>query len=290
MQGENLKGEAMAGEATDRGFLHHLRTCNNARLPGDRVAFRIGSAQVGWVKPALAAALANFAAISADAAGVTLADGAELPAIARRLVEDGHFRFRREDFDIRAAPGGDVLARLDRGALPSFGVVAEGVHMNGLVRRADGVHVWVARRAADKALDPGKLDHIVAGGVPSGLTPAETLVKEAEEEAAIPAALARRAVPVALITYAMERPEGLRRDRLHCYDLDLPDDFCPRAADSEVEAFELWPIAQVMQAVRDTDRFKFNVNLVLIDLFLRQGLIVGREADALRGGLGGGTA
>jgi 8-oxo-dGTP pyrophosphatase MutT (NUDIX family) len=290
MQGRSFKGEAMASEATDIGFLHHLRTCNNARLPGDRLPFRIGSAQVGWVKPALAAALAKFRGISADAAGITLTDGARLREIARQLVEDGHFRWRREDFDIRASPDGEVLARLDRGALPSFGVVAEGVHVNGLVRRSDGVHVWVARRAADKQLDPGKLDHIVAGGVPAGLTPAETLLKEAEEEAAIPASLARQAVPVALIAYAMERPEGLRRDRLHCYDLDLPDDFKPSAADGEVEAFELWPIARVVQTVRDTDRFKFNVNLVLIDLFLREGLIVGREAEELRAGLRGGTA
>ena len=65
----------------------------------------------------------------------------------------------------------------------------------------------------------------------------------------------------------MERPEGLRRDLLHCYDLDLPEDFVPRAADGEVESFELWPIARVLQTVRDTDDFKFNVNLVLIDLF-----------------------
>jgi 8-oxo-dGTP pyrophosphatase MutT (NUDIX family) len=285
-----LKGEAMAGDETQSGFLHHLRACNNARLPGDRLPFRIGSAQVGWVKPAFAAALAKFPGISASAAGITLADGALLPAIARRLVEDGHFRWRQEDFDIRATPDGDVVARVDRGALPSFGVMAEGVHLNGLVRRASGVHVWIARRAADKALDPGKLDHIVAGGVPSGLTPAATLVKEAGEEAAIPAALACRAVPVALIAYAMERPEGLRRDRLHCYDLDLSDDFTPHATDGEVEAFELWPIAQVMQAVRDTDGFKFNVNLVLIDLFLRQGLIVGREAEALRAELRRGPA
>jgi 8-oxo-dGTP pyrophosphatase MutT (NUDIX family) len=290
MQRRRLKGEAMASEATTTGFLHHLRTCNNARLPGDRLPFRIGSAQVGWIKPALASALAIFPGISADATGISLTDGTRLPAIARQLVEDGHFRFRREDFDIRATPDGAVLARLDRGALPSFGVMAEGVHVNGLVRRSDGVHVWVARRAADKHLDPGKLDHIVAGGVPAGLSPAETLLKEAEEEAAIPAPLARQAVPVALIAYAMERSEGLRRDRLHCYDLDLPEDFCPRATDGEVEAFELWPIARVVQAVRETDRFKFNVNLVLIDLFLREGLIVGPEAAELRSGLRGGTA
>jgi hypothetical protein len=71
----------------------------------------------------------------------------------------------------------------------------------------------------------------------------------------------------------MDRPEGLRRDVLHCYDLMLAEDFTPVATDGEVAAFELWPIARVVETVRDTDDFKFNVNLVLIDLFLRLGLI-----------------
>ncbi len=70
----------------------------------------------------------------------------------------------------------------------------------------------------------------------------------------------------------MERPEGLRRDWLICYDLSLPADFIPHAADGEVESFELWPVARVLDRVRDTDDFKFNVNLVLIDLFRRLGL------------------
>jgi thiamine pyrophosphokinase len=87
----------------------------------------------------------------------------------------------------------------------------------------------------------------------------------------------------------MERHEGLRRDCLHCYDLLLQEDFIPQAADGEVEAFELWPIPQVVQTVKETDDFKFNVNLVLIDLFIRLGLIVGAEADGLRTALDGTT-
>jgi 8-oxo-dGTP pyrophosphatase MutT (NUDIX family) len=264
----DLKGETM-----DEGYRRHVRACNDAVLPGERLAFRIGAARVGWVKRDFAARLATFPEVATTEDGLVLTDAAALPAIARRLSEAGCYRWRREDFDIRAEPEGPALAQLDRGALPSFGVLALGVHVNGLVRRSDGLRVWVARRAANKLLDPSKLDHIVAGGVPAGLTPAETLVKEAEEEAAIPASLARHAVPVATIGYAMERPEGLRRDVLYCYDLDLPEDFRPHAADGEVESFELWPIARVMQTVRDTDDFKFNVSLVLIDLFRRQGLI-----------------
>jgi 8-oxo-dGTP pyrophosphatase MutT (NUDIX family) len=268
MEAIGLKGETM-----ETGYLRHLRACNNVALPGERLPFRIGAAQVGWVKPEFAARLAAFPAITAGVDGLTLHDGAALPSIARQLADAGCYRWRREEFDIRAEPGGPVLARLDRGALPAFGVLALGVHVNGLVRSADGLHLWVARRAATKHLDPCKLDHIVAGGVPAGLTPAETLIKEADEEAAIPASLARQAVEVARIGYAMERPEGLRRDLLYCYDLDLPGDFVPRAADGEVEAFELWPIGRVQQTVRDTDEFKFNVNLVLIDLFQRLRLV-----------------
>ena len=263
----------LKGETMDEGFQRHVRACNNAVLPGDRLPFRIGTAQVGWVKRDFAARLATFPDIVMAAGGVALTDPAALPVIARRLSEAGCYRWRAEEFDIRAEPDGPVLARLDRGALPSFGVLAVGVHVNGLVRRPAGLHVWIARRAANKALDPSKLDHIVAGGVPAGLTPNETLVKEAEEEAAIPSSLASQAVEVATISYAMERQEGLRRDLLHCYDLDLPEDFRPQAADGEVESFELWPIERVMRTVRDTDEFKFNVTLVLIDLFRRQGLI-----------------
>lgn len=264
------------------GFWRHIRACNNANLPGDRMPFRIGTEHVGWVRPAFADRLAESPEIRRSPEGVTLTDAASLQAIARRLSDAGCFRWRREAFDIRAQSDGPVLAQLDRGALPSFGVLAVGVHVNGLVRRPEGLHLWVARRAANKALDPDKLDHLVAGGVPAGLSPAETLVKEAEEEAAIAPELARQAVEVGRITYAMERKEGLRRDLLHCYDLELPDAFVPYAADGEVAGFELWPIERVLQTVRDTNDFKFNVNLVLIDLFLRLGLITGSDAASLR--------
>jgi 8-oxo-dGTP pyrophosphatase MutT (NUDIX family) len=271
----------LATESQTSGFLRHLRNCNNAVLPGERLPFVLDDAPVGWVRPALAQALAGFPDVAMADGKVVLGDPAALPGIARSLAEQGHYRWRNEAFDVRATPDGPVLAQIDRGAIPSFGVVAVGVHVNGLVHRPDGLHVWIARRAADKLLDPGKLDHITAGGVPAGLTPEQTLVKEAEEEAAIPASLASQARRVATISYAMERPEGLRRDLLYAYDLDLPEDFVPHAADGEVESFELWPIGRVFATVRDTDAFKFNVNLVLIDLFER--LNLSREVGEVNG-------
>lgn len=254
------------------------------------MAFRLAGTGVGWIRPAFAEVLAGLPAMVRGEDGVDLSRPAALQAIAHDLAEQGHFRWRAEPFDVRATPSGPVLGQLDRGGLPAFGVRAAGVHLNGLVRRADGLHLWVARRAANKTLDPGKLDHIVAGGVPAGLSARATLVKEAAEEAAIPETLAAAATYVGTIEYAMERMEGLRRDRIHCFDLDLPQSFVPLAVDGEVEDFELWPVGRALEAVRETDRFKFNVNLVLIDLFIRAGLIHGAEAAGLRAALDSGAA
>jgi hypothetical protein len=74
---------------------------------------------------------------------------------------------------------------------------------------------------------------------------------------------------------------------LHCFDLDLPPDFVPAPSDGEVERFELWPVERLLRTVRETSDVKFNVNLVLIDLFLREGLIDpgGEEGKRLRAGL-----
>ena len=264
-------------------LMHHIAACRNAVLPGRRVPLRLGAAQVGWVLPDIVAALADLGAdLGPDGVSVR-AD--RLYGFARQFAERGLFRFRDEAFDVRAAPDGPVLAQVDRGAVPAFGIQAEGVHLNGLVRRPDGLWVWVARRAAHKLLDPGKLDHLVGGGVPAGLSPWETLVKEAGEEAAIPPALIAEAVPVARLDYAMDYPGGLRRDRLHCYDLLLPEDFVPHPRDGEVESFELRPLPTVLDEIRRSDAFKFNVNLVLIDLFLRAGLLDTGEGERLRAAL-----
>jgi 8-oxo-dGTP pyrophosphatase MutT (NUDIX family) len=264
------------------GFLRHIRACNNAVLPGGRLPFSIGAEQVGWVQPALGRVLARFPQVMAGPDGVRLGDPTALQTIVRGLVELGLLRWRGEAFDVRSRPDGPVLAEIDRGALPAFGIEAVGVHVNGLVERADGPQLWVARRAADKALDPGKFDHLVAGGVPAGLTAEQTLVKEAAEEAGIAAELARQAMHVGVIRYTMAREEGLRRDLLQCYDLILPEAFRPYPHDGEVAGFELWPLPRVAEAVRTTETFKFNVNLVLIDLFLRRGLFRADDAAKLR--------
>ena len=241
-------------------IFRHEAACNNAEIPGGRHDLSLRGTPVGWITPAVL-----------DIIGAS--DMSDLGPAAAALVSAGVCRDRREAFDVRAEPDGPSLGTVDRGALPALGVLALGVHLNGLVRRPDGPWLWVAKRAASKALDPGKLDHLVAGGVSAGMTPWETLLKEAAEEAALPTDLVTRAEPAGHIDYAMARPEGLRRDRLYVYDLWLPERFVPEPADGEAESFELSKLEDVLDRVRRTDDFKFNVNLVLIDLFRRKGLL-----------------
>ena len=45
-----------------------------------------------------------------------------------------------------------------------------------------GLFLWVARRSINKPNWPGKLDHIVAGGQPYGISVMENVIKECEEE------------------------------------------------------------------------------------------------------------
>jgi hypothetical protein len=65
----------------------------------------------------------------------------------------------------------------------------------------------------------------------------------------------------------------VRDDALFIYDLELPSDFAPRNTDGEIAEFALIEAAEVLERVRTTNAFKFNVNLALIDFGLRHGLI-----------------
>jgi len=280
-------------------LMRHIRVCNNAPSPAGLLPFRLGEAQVGWLAPELAQALTFFPAeFHFDARGIGMAARLRTPAqrsdalarVGARLARQGFGRVRGELFDIRATVEGPALGTLDRGLVPQFGVIGQGVHLNGLVRRADGLHVWVGIRAKDKKIAPGQLDNLVAGGIPAGLTPEGTLVKEAGEEASIPPALAAQARRAGRLSYIMVNEEGLRRDVLHCFDLELPEGWTPAPNDDEVERFELWPAERLLAEVRERDTVKFNVNLVLIDLFIREGLIPEGEAAALRPALDQGPA
>lgn len=265
-------------------YLDHVHRCNRRDMSRFRPFVAAGQ-RVGWVRHDIAATLDGLHPALRVAAGeVALVPvGDDTPAgrtralgeIAAALVERGVVaRLRGEMYSVRTAWAAPEVMQVDRGAVTVFGLKAFGVHMNGIVRGADGtLHLWIGRRAPDKAVAPDKLDNIVAGGQPAGLSLRDNLLKEAAEEAAIPAALAAKAVPVGALTYSFEDGPGLKRDTMFCYDLDLPAGFVPVNTDGELTGFSLWRAEDVLAAVRDTDDFKFNVNLVILDFALRHGLL-----------------
>ncbi len=189
------------------------------------------------------------------------------------LAQAKNSQLRGEMFPVMADWSHKPLAEIDRAALPWFGLRGFGVHANGFVRKKDGLYLWIAERSQSHAIDPGKLDNFIGGGMSLGYSPQETLVKEAWEEAGVPKELALSAKPEGALYYKVELMGGLRNDTLFIYDFELPEDFTPRNTDGEVSAFKLMPFREVATLVYTTDRFKFNCTLVIIDFLLRHRLI-----------------
>jgi isopentenyldiphosphate isomerase len=149
------------------------------------------------------------------------------------------------------------------------------------VRDGAQVWMWVGRRSASKRNYPGRLDHLVAGGLPHGIGLAENLAKECGEEAGMSPALAARARPVGVVNYCRDSRWGLKPDIVYCYDLEMPADFRPHCTDGEVQEFSLLPLEEVQELVRETEAFKPNCTLVIIDFLIRHGHLGPEHPDYL---------
>lgn len=264
------------------GYFRHVALCNQKDM--SRFApFFIDGQRVGWVRTASVRKLRQFprvfrfegdAVCLDDRLGCVESRTRALEEVVEVLSEDGLMgRVRGEMYRVSATWSSPTLMLLDRGATPFFGVRAYGVHLNGFVGPFGDLKIWVGRRAPDKAVAPGKLDNVVAGGQPAGLSLRANLLKEAAEEAGFPPSLVEYARSVGIVSYEMETLRGLRSDTLFLYDLGIPDEITPRCVDGEMSEFMLWPIERVLRTVRETNDFKFNVALVMIDFAIRHGLI-----------------
>lgn len=269
-------------------LLDRITECNSHDLAGFR-PFSVAQTRVGWVRHGFADLLAGFGdvfEVSDDAVALAAHLGdygvrtKAVDGVVQRLAGDGVIDgLRGEPYPVGTGFHTPAFFEMERAAVPRFGVPAYGVHVNGFTRRGGDIHLWIGRRAEDKPTFPGMLDNMVAGGQPVGIGLAENVVKEAGEEADVPAELARRAVPVGAISYCCESEDGLKPDVMFCYDLELPEDFTPRNTDGEIVEFMLLPAGEVMQITAETTRFKFNCNLVNIDFFVRHGLLAPDHPD-----------
>lgn len=262
-------------------FLDHIRACN-AHDIGKFRPFLVERRHVGWVRHDTAGRLAAFDEFRVADDAVSLhprldtpeARSAAVDAVCERLGRDFGYPAPRGERYLVAPRWGDApLFTIDRGLVSVFGVRAWGVHVNGYVDGDDGLKLWIGHRAKDRPVCPGKLDNMIAGGQPYELGLTENLIKEAAEEAGVPRAVALMARPVGAISYCLEDEWGLKPDVMFCFDLEMPAGFVPANADGEVERFELMDAAEAGRLVRDSDRFKYNVNLVITDFLIRHGLL-----------------
>src|ERR1700736_4817625 len=262
-------------------FRDRIGACNNYD-PARVVPLAIAGTRIGLLRRDNAALLRRFSdvfAVGTDEVRLVATGGATavsraIDAVVDALVAENRVpKWRNETFDVAPRWGAPPVFRLDRGAVPFFGTRAYGVHLNGYRREGDTLSLWVGRRAPDKKVAPDKLDNLVAGGVGNGHGLEDTLLKEGEEEASIPTSLTKRSLPVGAVSYRMETELGIRDDVLFVYDLEMPADFVPKNQDGEIVHFELMPASAVLERVRTTNQFKFNVNLVILDFALRHGLL-----------------
>ncbi|MGQ9659202.1 MAG: DUF4743 domain-containing protein [Thermochromatium sp.] len=271
-------------------FIDKIRACNTWN-PGEFVPLLLDGMTIGWLRRSACDQLSRWPQQFAVESGRVTWFGAPAGFAARTAVLDDIFArlvgegvvnpLQGERYPLTASTRERACCLIDRACAPFLGARAFGQHVNGYVRTARGIEMWVGRRAADRRHYPLHLDNLVAGGLPYGLSLADNLRKECAEEAGIPQALADQAVAVGAITYCRDSADGLKPHVMYCYDLELPEDFEPVCTDGEVESFARLPLAEVASLVRDTDAFKLNCNLTIIDFLVRHGFITPEEPDYL---------
>ncbi len=269
-------------------YLEHIYTCNNADLAG-YYPWLIGQVSYGWVSPEFTQYLQQWPEIFClndqvlnlnpaltDYTARTLATA----PVLRTLYEQGVIdTWVNESYPVTLSFGGHAEMEIERAASNFLGIKTFGIHLNGLVKKQDGIYVWVGTRSLDKPFWPGKLDQMVAGGLPVGISLMDNVIKESQEEANIPMNLAQNAQWVGTIDYQQQGWRGLENSTIYIYDLWLPDDFFPKNTDGEVINFQLLSLAEIAYLTENTDYFKDNCNLVNIDLLLRTGMLNSKHPD-----------
>lgn len=163
--------------------------------------------------------------------------------------------WRNEAIEIFGPDPRGALFEVERALLRPLGLLLRTVQVNVYTLRQGVPWLWCARRAAHKPVDPGLMDSLVAGGIGVGETPLSTLFREAAEEAALPSHLSRRALPTGIMDSVHLAQEGeasvLHRERMHVFDLQVPEDFVPSHPDGETEHASLLSLDEVLAQIRN---------------------------------------
>ncbi len=195
--------------------------------------------------------------------------------VARTLRAEGALpAWRDELYAITTTFGSPPLLHLERGAARYFGFRTWAAHVNGIVDDGDDRSMWFARRSMTKAVDPGLFDNLVGGGIAAGLSVAETVVKEAWEEAGIGHDLAMRAVPRGTVHVQRAMVDGLQRETIFIHDLVLPATFTPVNQDGEASEYRRATLEDAAQWIAEdsgANQTTIESSVVALDYLERSG-------------------
>jgi len=249
----------------------------------DRTAFtpltiageRVGCVNALWKERLLGSEASLFAdtpdGLVCKASGDYAALSATFAAAARRWHDGGWLNGWRNENFTAFRPDGSELFELERAAFRPLGLTSRAVHLNGLVRDANGtVRMWVARRSPHKAVDPNRMDNLMGGGIAAGESIGLALEREGWEEAGIPADKLELLPQAALLLAERPVQRGLHREWLYAFDLWLQHGEIPCNQDGEVAEHTLMALADVEQLLVD-ERFMIDAALVASDCLARLG-------------------
>jgi 8-oxo-dGTP pyrophosphatase MutT (NUDIX family) len=205
-----------------------------------------------------------------------------LAEVVHALYREGLFTgWRNETCGVALRYGAELLFRIERAALRTFGLTLYAAHINGLSANGKSsgnscgkdCDMWLARRSMSKQIDPGLLDALVGGGLSEGLGIAETLIKESWEEAGIDASISRQAVAAGAVRVSRPVDNGWHDEILFVHDLTLPAGFLPENKDGEVQQFTRLPLSEVLSLMSDTDDLTIEASIAICDFMIRTGFL-----------------
>jgi len=273
-------------------LLTFVQTACNYNPADDLIPFVAEGTLVGWVTREFAKQLENWPEVfTVRPRGVTLSSdlgdpdqrSQALGEVIEALADSGIIKgWRNEQISVADSFYSDPILHVERAAARYFGFMVYASHCTGHTV-ADGMPmIWLARRAKTKDVDPGKLDNLVGGRISRGMSPTETMYKEAFEEAGITKDMAKIARAAGALRVCRKIPDGVHREIIFVHDLYLSPDFRPENQDGEVERFYCVSpddaLTRVEQMAMGGD-FTVEAAIVMLNFLVRRGFFSPERPD-----------
>ena len=245
-----------------------IRRIQQLPPPGSR-PLTVSGRVCGWVTAKATSHLAGQLGVHIEPEAVhinapsapRLTIDAVLARLAESLKDTGCLRgWRNELLDVVGE--GKRLAVIERAAMRPLGLLTKAVHLNAWTPEG---HLWVARRALDKSMDPGMWDTLVGGLACARETLDLSLLRESNEEAGLlPEHLGDRS-PLRIILRMHRRlPEGYQVEDVLVSDCVLDETVVPHNLDGEVCEFRCVSIDELWSML-EANEFTLEAELVILE-------------------------